>query len=581
MLEVPITIFADCHDATQLKLNLQYFTRMVPAILQDKLHIMQYNVRDLIETSYRREPGRAYQEFCRAFVPALEITCMYHSCHRVPYIFSDSVIDRMIIQDTSTVEAKELMFKSYTTMGNPLFANLLYPNSFHAKGVFIDGEPLVVDLDPTDFNLSVSTKSTLAKEVLHRRGGAGRWVHGGRNYTVVDTNVESPVQILGGMPVDALAGRRNSVPGIQVIHKRDRGARSYKFTRYENPDVKNLARNGNKIPPIVGSMKDKHVGHFDPTKVMLYEHLNEVSRYPEAFHGRTTLYTLWVLSHMYKAVQDAFLKHPMSKNGVALIPTLWFEMGLKDLVTTEEPRVEDIVGKIRTLLENAFDQRAQYLVNRGLFTEATIHLDVPWWNKVAFTERVSQEELQYVPTLVEGSNNDSSFTLRPKSRLVFSIERGNSMYRGGRVENFDEDGNVINTDVYDPHARWGASDHMSTYYREQTTNLYSNTGDLRIANRSEVGSITSPRGILVRALMALNAQGLEDELKDKVFGVNLLLSLPRHIGMVVHRSYVYYSHGLTLEVHLMNPMMDVLGDGKNGFVVVHSISHNSSRLFYF
>ena len=122
---------------------------------------------------------------------------------------------------------------------------------------------------------------------------------------------------------------------------------------------------------------------------------------------------------------------------------------------------------------------------------------------------------------------------------------------------------------------------MSTYYREQTTNLYSNTGDLRIANRSEVGSITSPRGILVRAIMALNAQGLEEELKDKVFGVNLLLSLPRHIGMVVHRSYVYYSHGLTLEVHLMNPMMDVLGDGKNGFVVVHSISHNSSRLFYF
>ena len=506
---------------------------------------------------------------------------MYHSCHRVPYIFSDSVIDKMAIQGTPTVEAKDLMFKSYTMMGNPLFANLLYPNSFHAKGISIDGEPHVVELDPTDFSLSVSTKSTLAKEALHRRGGAGRWVHGGRNYTVVDTNVESPIQIIGGMTVDALAGRRSSVPGIQLVHKRDRGARSYKFTRYENPDVKNLARNGNRIPPIVGSMKDKRVEHFDPTKVMLYEHLNEVSRYPESFHGRTTLYTLWTLFHMYKGVQDAFLHHPMSQNGVALIPTLWFEMGLKDLVTTEEPRVEDIVGKIRTLLENAFDQRAQYLVNRGLFTEATIHLNVPWWNKVTFTEQVSQVELKHVPTLTEGSSIDSSFTLRPKSRLVFSIERSNSMYRGRRVEDTDEDGNVIPMEVYNPHARWGASDRMPTYHREHITNLYSNAEGLRIANRSEKGSITSPRGTLVRVLMALNAQGLEEELKDKIFGVNLLLSLPQHIGRVVHRSYVYYSHGLTLEVHLMNPMMDVLGDGKNGFVVVHSVSHNSSRLFYF
>lgn len=586
MLEIPMTIFADRYDAVQLRLNLQYFHRMVPSLLHNRLHVIaNISVVNMAETSYNHNVPLAYQEFCRAFVPALELTCMTPESYEAPIELNKWVMDKFAPPGGQFVSCKELMFNSYTMMGNPLFANLLYPVSYYAKNFTVDGAPVIIELEPSDFNLSVSMKNSVSRDVVKNRGGAGLWMFDNRFWTTTAPTGYNPQYMREGVVDTVISRRGGAAPGITKSSRRANGPRFYKFTRYETPEVGALTAKGSRIPPTVGSLSEKPDGNFDPTKTMLYEHLREVQRHEDSFYVRTVIYSLGVLCRLYPEIHQALSYRVPSQARSVVVPKLWLERSIAESVDINTVSTGALISTLTHLLNTTFDRVDNYGLsfNKNIATSHSIRRSESWWNKVTLQERGEQKSLHYMPSLVEGGSAGSVLNFRPKSDLLFSIERGLPLYILRR-----EDGdNETIPDAAPRHlSRYGAANNMSTYHEEQLTLLYQDDEDTRIANRSDMQSITSPRGILNRVLESIRDQCAENSfyrnhLEGKVFGANLILSLPSKVGRVINRSYVYYTGGVTLEVHLMNPAVTVFENGISGFAVVHSVSDGYSRLFYF
>ena len=563
-LMVPVLVLADVHDISILR---ECLTRTT---LPDYGRVASYN--GLLEGLFSGNIHFKYHEFCKIILPALEIATMSSSSFKTESTFSASLVDKVYSTNLQDFDQYTLSSFLYLLMGNPILANTFYPREYVARGHLYNHKsekelyPLNVPI--SSFQLSTSPVLSAAQKVAKDRGGVGIWDIGRHRYTTLKSTDVG----------------HQSFQGVEFrdepIHKHTKTTRGrlYRYARYEKSAETRLSKSGNRIPPAVGSLREKRDDRFDPTTTMLFEHLNEICRHKHTLYQRSVIYSLYVLGSMYTPIRECFTykftqENTESKYGIVLIPDQWLEDALMELGTlNSNSSTEDVESCLTAVLNEIFG------LTKTPSLSQTVRINMnPFWG---FRVRDKNFEIGYEPVLIEGCRGASYIHYRPNSPLVISIERGDIFYENPLDANLTEGGI---SEVADGSRRFrhGAATSSAEYGRDLGF-FFENNRDA-LAEEDEQASISSPRGLLEKALNAICDNHEEFYIKHLAgvkFGANLLRSIDEINARAINRCYVYYARRVTVEVYGLNPLL--YGD-HIGFAVVHYTDgiRNLSRLFYF